>query len=98
MKIKKMGVNPKTWNKDVICPYCHTELEITVKDISIRTKPKRNFWGDKTFLTYYKVKCQNCKSKFNLDEEKLPGTIIDYLYDHRDPWNFLEDFLECYFS
>lgn len=98
MEIKRKGISPSTWKSDVECPHCHAILTVSVKDISIRTKPKRNAWGTKKFVTLFQIKCKECKSTINLKEEKLPGRIIDYLYNHRDSNHFLVDFFECYFS
>lgn len=47
MKVKQSGINPSNWKKDVRCPHCQALLEITVKDITIRTEANRNFWGTK---------------------------------------------------
>lgn len=98
MEIKRNGISPSTWKKEVTCPHCNALLEISVKDISIRTKPKRDFWGTKKFMTLFIVKCKACKSTIRLNKENLPSIIIDYLYNHRNPNDFIEDFFECYFS
>ena len=98
MKIKRNGISPSTWKKEVVCPYCNALLELSVKDISIRTKPKRNFWGNKKFITLFIVKCPNCNTSIRLNQKDLPSLIIDYLYKHRDSNHFIEDFLICYFS
>lgn len=97
MKVKQRGINPSNWKKDVRCPHCQTLLEITVKDISIRTEANRNFWGNKKITTYFRVKCSECNGKFRILKENLPERIIDYLYDHRDPNDFLTDFLHAIF-
>lgn len=47
IKVKQSGINPSNWKKDVRCPHCQAILEITAKDISIRTEANRNFWETK---------------------------------------------------
>ena len=98
MKVKQSGIKTSKWKKDVRCPHCQALLEITVKDISIRTEANRNFWGTKKITTFFRVKCPECNRKFRIPKENLPERIIDYLYDHRDSDDFLIDFFTCYFS
>lgn len=98
MEVKRKGIKPSNWTLDMECPYCKALLSISVKDISIRTEPKRNFFGTKKCVTLFKVKCKECKHLIVLDKDELPEPITDYLYDHRDPDDFLFDFFKCYFS
>lgn len=98
MEVKQQGIKPSNWKKDVRCPHCQALLEITVKDISIRTEANRNFWGTKKITTFFRVKCSECKGKFRIPKDNLPSIIVDYLYDHRAPNDFLTDFFTCYFS
>lgn len=98
MKVKKSGINPSNWEKDVTCPHCQALLGITVKDISIRTEVKRDFWGTKKVTAFFRVKCSECNRKFSIPKESLPEIIIDYLYNHRNSEDLLTDFFICYFS
>ena len=98
MEIKQKGISPSTWHSEVTCPYCKAVLKIFVNDISIRTKPRRNFWGTKKLVTFFIVECGECKHPIKLERESLPEPIVDYLYDHRKAKHFIEDFFECYFS
>lgn len=98
MEIKRNGINPSTWKKEVECPYCNALLAISAKDISIRCEPRINFLCTKKIDRLFIVKCKECNSNIRLKRRELPSIIIDYLDDHRDPNQLLEDFFICYFS
>lgn len=95
MEIKQNGINPSIWKEEIKCPRCNALLEISVKDISTRTKSKRDFWGKKSYIASFTVNCTNCNTKIILNKEKLPSLITEYLLKARDP---VETFLDIYFS
>jgi protein-disulfide isomerase len=54
MKIKKQ---PENWHKDLVCPFCKTEMEVDEDDL---VKVTMNNWHDGDYVTLA-IQCPNCE-------------------------------------
>ena len=83
MEVNKSGINPNTWTKQVKCPLCEAGLNISWKDISMKAINKETFLSRKRILQYY-IKCAECGSKIEIDENELPYIIRKKIYNNMD--------------
>ena len=79
MKVKKEGINPNTWEMDVICPDCKAELTICCDDFQReRIKIVDHFFFT-TISRKYIIKCSECKKDILISSRKVPSIIREKL-------------------
>ena len=91
MKVKKSGIKPSTWREEFECPRCEANLEISWKDIYIRTTRKETFFSYKHIL-HYCITCSECGCKIELDEEDIPEVIRKKVFDNMDMFDRMINF------
>jgi len=87
VKVKKQGINPRTWEMDVICPNCKSDLTIGCNDFEGVCITIKDSFLFTTTSEKYIIKCCECGQSIKISKNKLPSIIRKEVCNNSEPYS-----------